>query len=87
MKKIDTKPQNILQKRQKSAANLLKDEPTLFTISPDYVLIISLFFIGTVFLLHIVAKYSGSAYGLQIAIAVITLVISIAYALISSKKN
>lgn len=87
MKKIDTKPQNILQKRQKSAANLLKEQPTLFTISPDYVLIISLFFIGTVFLLHIVAKYSGSAYGLQVAIAVIVLIFSIAYVFMSSKRN
>ncbi|KAM0687603.1 hypothetical protein COBT_001156, partial [Conglomerata obtusa] len=83
MKKLDTKPQNTIQKRPKTAATILKDQPSLFTISPDYVLIISLFFIATVFLLHIVAKYSTANYGLQVAMAIIVLVVSIGYAVVS----
>lgn len=80
-------PKNQIQKRTKSLIRLTQEQNLFFTISPVHVLIISVFFIGTVYLLHLFAKLGGKTSLAQILVAVVTLIISIGYALYVHKKN
>lgn len=69
---------NKIMKREKAAKlKNLTTNPSLFAISPVYVLVISVFFIFTVFLMHICGRYEQN-YG-HMAVAVVVVIISMVF--------
>lgn len=73
------------KKRQNKLNELLYNQPSRLLISPMQVLVISLIFIGNVFLLHILAKLVPSSSLPQAAIALMVVLLSIAFSFLSSK--
>ncbi|TBU07711.1 hypothetical protein CWI36_0237p0020 [Hamiltosporidium magnivora] len=70
MKRIDLRnPNKNVQKKNQTLMKLLDEQPNLFSISPVHVLVISLIFIGTVFLLHLYARFGGKSGGMQLFIS------------------
>lgn len=80
VKKSEIKP-------YKKKINLLTEQPSFFTISPVYVLIISVFFIGTVFMLHIFGKFSVGSSHVSGIVAFVAVVCSVVYAYIVHKRK
>lgn len=82
------KPNQIQQykKRQDKLNNLLNSQPSRFLITPMQVLIISLIFIGNVMLLHILAKFIPTSSLPQVAMAVVVVLVSVVFSLISNKR-
>ncbi|AFM98987.1 hypothetical protein EHEL_090920 [Encephalitozoon hellem ATCC 50504] len=73
------------KKRQNNLNKLLYNQPSRLLISPMQVLVISLIFIANVFLLHILAKLVPGSSLPQAAIALMVVLLSIAFSFLSSK--
>jgi len=83
--KINTNQIQQYKKRQNKLNGLLYDQLSRFLITPMQVLIISLIFIGNVFLLHILAKFVPNTSLPQVAMAVVIVLLSITFSFLSSK--
>lgn len=73
------------KKRQAKLNELLYNQPSRLLISPMQVLVISLVFIGNVFLLHILAKLVPGSSLPQAAIALMVVLLSIGFSFFYSK--
>lgn len=82
VKRLDTTPltANALEKKEKKenkVKNLMNSSLQPFYITPVQVLMVSLFFIGTVFLLHLYARFSPGTFSQQMIVASVVLTISL----------
>lgn len=85
MSKINMNQIQQYKKRQNKLNELLYSQPSRLLISPMQVLVISLIFIGNVFLLHVLAKFVPNSSLPQAAMALIVVLLSISFSLLSSK--
>ncbi|TBT99655.1 hypothetical protein CWI37_1264p0010 [Hamiltosporidium tvaerminnensis] len=87
MKRIDLRnPNKNVQNKNQTLMKLLDEQPNLFSISPVHVLVISLIFIGTVFLLHLYARFGGKSGGMQLFISFCVFVGSVVFAYFINKR-
>lgn len=78
---------NIVKKNDmrpvRAKLNSLTAQPALFTITPVYVLIISVFFIATVLMLHIFSRFEQTY--LHILVALVVVALSVGYGIIANR--
>ncbi|ELQ75393.1 Sec61 protein translocation complex, beta subunit [Trachipleistophora hominis] len=66
-----------MKKQPSRVKELMNSQLKPFIISPVHVLIISLLFIGTVFVLHLYARFSPGTTSLQMVVAFAVLILSV----------
>lgn len=65
--------------RNDALKNFLKSQPSLFTLQPIYVLVLSLCFIGNVILLHLLGRFGGGSTIFQGVLIAATLAVSLLF--------
>lgn len=83
--KVDANQIQQYKKRQNKLNEMLYEHTSRLQVTPMQVLIISLVFIGNVFLLHILAKFVPGSSLPQVALAVVVVLVSIAFSFVFSK--
>lgn len=89
MKKTEVKKKQIMPSKPKSNAihKLINDYDRAIEINPVHVLIISLLFIASVFLLHLYAKFGAGSSPYQVLFAIIAILVSILAGVSMNKKR